>query len=338
MTDLMLKELKAKIDLDAGWFKTLMFRDLDDDLDDRDKNIPVEISQNELIDRTVEFVQNKILYFDTYPIGDRKLIMNVFKFSRRLQADFFEETKRILSNAARCPNPILEFEGELTNCNYHFEYAGNGFFYYVEYMQDGKRRIAHTVIVNAVATFGDWHSPFFQTLFIKQATEPLESPVYEESSYQLILKSYLHRWLRWQIQYRKGEPQTDKQRLNSEQKFKPIINKTPIIPTTLEELLADANDFPMIIEAMQAIESINSECECINLENRKGAFAALYAVLVKKNYMNSAHMTRGARIKVNCFENTFKGLNLTDKTLINKDIDKTEFYKELDKIIPLKKK
>ncbi len=336
MTDVMLKDLKAKIDLDADWFKALMYRDLDNDLDDGDINIPVEISQNELIDRTVQFVQNKIVYFDTYPIGDRTLIMNVFKFSGKLQADFFEETRRISSNAAKSPNPILEFEGELAACNYHFEYGGNGFFYYVEYMQDGKRRIAHTAIVNAVATFGDWHSPFFQTLFIEQATDPYESPQFEESSYQLILKSYLHRWLRWQIQYKKGEPQTDKERFISEQKLKPII-KMPITPTTLKELLADANDFPMIFKAMQEIESVDSNCECINLENRKGAFAALYAILVKKNYMNSEHITKGARIKVNCFENTFKGLNLTDKTLINKDIDKTEFYKKLNKLIPIKK-
>jgi hypothetical protein len=318
-----IKELKARIDVDADWFRALS-----------DGDIPLEVTHNELIDRLTNLVQNKLTYCEIFPQAERQLIMNVFKLTGRLRADFFEESKRILTNAFKSATPLLEFEGEFVACEYHFQYSGRNVFYYIEYEEDGKRMTTESNIIHTMATLGDWHSPFFQNVFKKPATQPNERPIYHESSYQLILKSYLHSWLRWHIKTQKDlEPSIQ------------ATNDTPKPPTTdtpsepkppkfkvkyevLNDILLDESLLPKIIKALYELGCVDSNGEYVKKKGNKTAFAALYALIRNENLIKPEIYSLSQDQMVNCFQNTFK-IKISQPTLGQEISKRREDYKTL---------
>ena len=83
-----LKDLKKQVDEKAAWFKDASFRDIE-----------VNLTSNELIDKVHDLVQLALEYRTSQLDVDREDLVRVARLKEKLNIDFFTESRRIFSNA-----------------------------------------------------------------------------------------------------------------------------------------------------------------------------------------------------------------------------------------------
>ena len=316
LTEEELKELKIQIDLTAKWFLDLMQGDIE-----------FNGSINDLIDSIVPFVQMKLQYCTSIGGVEREKLGNVSRLQGRLNSDFFLATQRILTNCSKSVNPMLEIQGEFTYYDYYFQYSSKGFFYYVDDSQV-PRLVTEASLINMVATLGDWHSPFFETFFQSfrmDVNEKSTPPLQDNPNYQMLLKIYLHKWLREQIALRLPKPTDRKGKLG--------VTKKQL--STFKEMLKDQNDFKIVREALKKCDCLNDDQIFNDALGNKIKVVSLFDVLGKKSYLVNEAIALSGEKKAQLFNNQFN-CSITGRQIREEPNEYSDHYKKLWGAIPTK--